>query len=532
MKKKRFLSILTSLIMTASLTVPVFADTLEVVDSLQVLKGVNLTYSSAQSDTVIPAQNVSLAIQRNGDYAKSTKWGQIYKENQKLVITATSDDSNVSATGGSITLPSLWQQQKNGDLSELLSSNVTVYVPKTSNTTDGAHLAKITYTAKGTNYDNSEYIVTNTINVHYTVDNTAPVLTAPDITVDATGTDGAIVEFTATANDAIDGSVSVTYDKTSGSKFPVGTTIVNCSATDEAGNTATASFNVTVNPYVAPPVTTPADTTAPIVTATADRAANANGWYNDDVTVSFSAIDPESTITSVSVPITVTTEGKDQLITGSATNSVGLTGTGSIAISIDKTAPTLNVEDNGVYLIGQKVAWSASDSLSGLTTDASGYIDTSKVGVNQSQVITATDKAGNTVSKTIQYTVFSCSGILQPINSDGSSVFKLGNTIPVKFAINTGSGTYLDGQIFKISVSRISTVSNVIVNETEVTSATANTDNQFRYDLTSGQYIYNFSTKNNIFTSCISGNKYQINVYLGNSASTGNLVATAIVGIK
>jgi HYR domain len=35
--------------------------------------------------------------------------------------------------------------------------------------------------------------------------------------------------------------------------FPVGDTEVECSATDEAGNTGTASFTVTVNPPPSPP---------------------------------------------------------------------------------------------------------------------------------------------------------------------------------------------------------------------------------------------------------------------------------------
>jgi hypothetical protein len=35
--------------------------------------------------------------------------------------------------------------------------------------------------------------------------------------------------------------------------FPIGDTEVECSATDEAGNTATASFIVTVNPPPSPP---------------------------------------------------------------------------------------------------------------------------------------------------------------------------------------------------------------------------------------------------------------------------------------
>src|SRR5207253_5289329 len=52
---------------------------------------------------------------------------------------------------------------------------------------------------------------------------------------------------TPTASDNC-GSVMVVCSPPSGSTFPVGTTTVNCTATDTAGNTASCSFNVTFSP--------------------------------------------------------------------------------------------------------------------------------------------------------------------------------------------------------------------------------------------------------------------------------------------
>ncbi len=80
-------------------------------------------------------------------------------------------------------------------------------------------------------------------------DRTAPQFdaTPPDQVVEATGPSGAIVTFTVpTATDNIDGSVPVACVPGSGSTFPVGTTTVDCTATDSAANVGRVQFRVTV----------------------------------------------------------------------------------------------------------------------------------------------------------------------------------------------------------------------------------------------------------------------------------------------
>ena len=78
-------------------------------------------------------------------------------------------------------------------------------------------------------------------------DKTAPVLTLPPASVtDATLANGAPVSFSPTAIDAVSGAVTPVCTPASGSVFPIGTTTVSCTATDLAGNTASASFTVTV----------------------------------------------------------------------------------------------------------------------------------------------------------------------------------------------------------------------------------------------------------------------------------------------
>ncbi len=105
---------------------------------------------------------------------------------------------------------------------------------------------------------------TASVTVHV-VDRTAPVITPPAaITLDADTNAGTPVTFTASAQDDIGGPTAVTAVPASGSLFPVGTTLVALTATDWAGNTATASFAVTVVAH------------APVITAQpAPRSATA-----------------------------------------------------------------------------------------------------------------------------------------------------------------------------------------------------------------------------------------------------------------
>jgi len=62
----------------------------------------------------------------------------------------------------------------------------------------------------------------------------------------ARGTKSVRVRFALTAEDDVDGSLSVSCSPPSGSRFRLGTSRVSCSATDTSGNTRTARFTVTV----------------------------------------------------------------------------------------------------------------------------------------------------------------------------------------------------------------------------------------------------------------------------------------------
>jgi CSLREA domain-containing protein len=116
-------------------------------------------------------------------------------------------------------------------------------------------------------------------------DTTPPVLNLPAVlTAEATNPSGAAVDFTATANDDVDGSVAVNCSKNSGANFPLGTTTVNCSATDAAGNTATGSFEVKVQDTTAPTISNvPADISATATSSSGARVNYADPTASDSV---------------------------------------------------------------------------------------------------------------------------------------------------------------------------------------------------------------------------------------------------------
>lgn len=83
--------------------------------------------------------------------------------------------------------------------------------------------------------------------VRVRVDRTPPQFQLPgDMTVPATSPSGATVTYTATATDNIDPAPGVSCTPASGSTLPLGSTVIQCVATDQAGNEKPGSFTVTV----------------------------------------------------------------------------------------------------------------------------------------------------------------------------------------------------------------------------------------------------------------------------------------------
>jgi endonuclease/exonuclease/phosphatase family metal-dependent hydrolase len=166
-------------------------------------------------------------------------------------------------------------------------------------------------------------------------DTTAPDLTVPsDIVEEANAAAGNVVSFVASATDAVTASPSIACSPVSGSVFALGTTTVQCSAKDGAGNTSNESFTVTVRDTTAPALFVPSDLTA--------EAASAAGAA---VSFAISAFDTVTSSPSVGCssssgmfPLGTTT------VNCSAQDAAGNTSYGSFTVTVQDTMPpTLTV---------------------------------------------------------------------------------------------------------------------------------------------------------------------------------------------
>ena len=226
----------------------------------------------------------------------------------------------------------------------------------------------------------------------YVLDNTAPtasgVLTpAPN----AAGWNSSDVTVTWTGSDT-GGSGVKSVNPTTDTVTADGTVTKTATVTDNVGNSGTST-----------PVTVQVDKTAPTITGSRVPAANANGWNNTDVTVSFTPADATSGVKSASSPTTLSTSGVDQSVTGTVTDNADNSASTTVGgINIDKVAPTLSGKPTtgpnaaGWFNGDVAVAWTATDALSGTTNPADSTIGGEGAALTASA--TATDRAGNTTT--------------------------------------------------------------------------------------------------------------------------------------
>ncbi|MFT3922033.1 MAG: PxKF domain-containing protein [Myxococcales bacterium] len=249
----------------------------------------------------------------------------------------------------------------------------------------------------------------------------APVLMGPgNLSVEATGPAGAPVAFVVTANDDVEGDVPVSCTPASGSVFGFGTTSVNCSAADTAGNVGHTSFTVSVH-----------DTTAPLLLNVPD-------------------------------PITAfATKGNGAVVSYGPPSASDL---------VDGNVPVPCAPASGSRFAPGTTLVSCS------ALDAAGNSSSAQFPV----VVTFSTAPGSSLFE-------------QPINADGTSVFKLGRTVPVKFRL-TGPSAGVSDLVARLFVAKVSDGVEGTFVEADSTSA-ADDGNTFRYDCGAKQYIFNLSTK-------------------------------------
>jgi lysophospholipase L1-like esterase len=253
------------------------------------------------------------------------------------------------------------------------------------------------------------------------------------------------------------------------------------------------------------------DKSAPAApTLTADRLPDysaGGGWYKDSVTVSFAdngdpLLQDGSTGSGVapsSVPAAVTksTSGS-HLITGSVQDNAGNTSDeGSLTVQVDASNPSLNVTCPTAVLLHSTASASvtASDAQSGLAVDPSGTrtISTTAVGP-QITSAAAQDNVGHSATANCTTAVqYLYGGLQQPVNPDGSSVFKFGSTVPVKFHLTDAAGNPVSGALARLEVAKVSNNIEGTFVEAD-TNVAATSGNLFR-EAGNGDYIFNLATK-------------------------------------
>lgn len=208
------------------------------------------------------------------------------------------------------------------------------------------------------------------------------------------------------ANDALSG-VAATYYRLDGGAWQSGNTLsistegshaLDYYSVDRAGNTEQVKL-----------VQVKIDKTPPTISHSQKPAANGHGWNNTSVTVTFICTDgpaaAASGIASCTPPQSVTTEGTNQPVPGTAVDNANNSATDPATVSIDKTAPSISgapdrpANANGWYNADVTVRFTCGDDRSGVDTCA--QEQTLAEGANLSASGTATDAAGNSNSATL-----------------------------------------------------------------------------------------------------------------------------------
>jgi HYR domain len=169
---------------------------------------------------------------------------------------AWTDNSAVGDYLGAL-VPALqqWEGAINGTLGSTVIDTVAAFDPSTSSHQDylsGLSSLLVAWKDSLETRRGTEFLPAPPI---FQPDEMPPVISCiADTTIACAGEDGAVVEFQVGATDDCDPSPRVTCDPPSGTTFPVGQTLVTCTAVDSSGNTSTCMFTVSVEAAQPPTV--------------------------------------------------------------------------------------------------------------------------------------------------------------------------------------------------------------------------------------------------------------------------------------
>jgi hypothetical protein len=217
------------------------------------------------------------------------------------------------------------------------------------------------------------------------------------------------------------------------------------------------------------------------------------GAGNHTVTYSFTDSNGCSNSATTTIVVEVCRDTTPPVIT--CPPSVGVTaGAGQCSAVLGAGEATATDDSGQVTVTGQR-----SD---GLALDAPFPVGTTVV------TWTATDAAGNSASCPQEVTVrYAGLAIEPPVNANGSSIFKLGRTVPVKLRL-TGESAGTSCAIARLYLAQISNAVTGSEVEAESTAA-ATSGNLFRYDASADQYVFNLSTDS------LSAGTWQLRIDLG-----------------